>query len=45
MDFILIKYTLPTKEQLEKLSKDVEDYEYTNNKNDCNYFNNLGFYL
>lgn len=32
---------LPTKEQLEILSKDVEQYEHTNNKNDCEYMMNL----
>ena len=41
MNFKLINYTLPTKEQLEKLSKDVEDYEYTSNKNDCKYMMDL----
>ena len=32
---------LPTKEQLEKLSKDVEQYEYDNKKKDCEYMMNL----
>jgi len=42
MDFFkLTNNTLPTKEQLDKLSKDIEHYEYMNNKNDCEYMMKL----